>query len=223
MESKEGKLIVFEGSDGAGKTTQCNLLKKDLIASGELVVDHHFPSYGTYYGAPVEHYLKGDFGTPDENSSYFVNSLFAIDRAIAWRKTLKGFYEKGQTILLDRYTSSSLLYQSLQFENLDEKKRFIDFVVDFEYNKLGIKEPDKVIFLKLPWEISMRSVIAREKETGAKRDIHEIDPDYIRRVNENSDFVADYLSWDVVECFDGKDILPVEEIHQKVLSLLPKK
>lgn len=223
MKIKKGKLIVFEGSDGTGKTTQCNLLREDLIARGELVLTHHFPTYGTYHGAPVEHFLKGDFGTAGENSPYFVHALYAIDRAIAWRVLLKKYYNEGHTILLDRYTTSSLLYQSAQIDDLDEKKRFIDYAIDFEYNKMGVKEPDTVIFLRLPWEVSLKAVIAREKETGIKRDVIETDFEYIRKINESSDFVADYLSWNVVDCSDGKKILPMEEIHEKVMRMLPKK
>lgn len=218
----KGKLIVFEGSDGSGKTTQCALLKEYYTKNGKKVFTHHFPTYGTYHGALVEHYLKGEFGLPDECSSYFVNSLYAVDRAIVWKTKLKEYYNQGQMLLLDRYTTSSLLYQSVQFRDLEEKKRFLDFVVDFEYNKLGIKEPDRVLFFRLPWEISEKAIIAREQETGVQRDIHELDTSYLRKVHENSEFVADYLSWDIIECSRNGEQLSIDEIHEKVLTMLPK-
>lgn len=222
MEINKGRLIVFEGSDGAGKTTQCNLLRQDLIASGKVVFQHHFPSYKTYHGAPVEHFLAGEFGDAGDDSAYFVNALYAVDRAIAWRKILREHFENGETILLDRYTTSSLLYQSAQFDDLDEKKRFIDYVLDFEYNKLGIKEPDQTIFLQLPWELSLRTIIARAKKTGIQRDVFERDVEYIKKISVHRDFVADYLSWDVVECSHGDELLPIEEIHGKVLKMMQK-
>lgn len=93
-----------------------------------------------------------------------MNSLYAVDRAIAWRKILKEHFENGETILLDRYTTSSLLYQSAQFDDLEEKKRFIQYVLDFEYGKLGIKEPDRTIFSQLPWELTLRLIIERAKK-----------------------------------------------------------
>ena len=55
-----GKLIVIEGScDGVGKSTQYKLLMDRLISDNEnTIVTHHFPSYGTYQGRPVEEYLR---------------------------------------------------------------------------------------------------------------------------------------------------------------------
>ena len=107
----KGKLIVIEGSsDGIGKTTQFNLLRQRLLDENIKVESHHFPSYNTYQGKPVEEYLKGTFGKPDQLSPYFVNSLYAVDRAITWNIDLKKKFEQGDTILLDRYTTSSLIY-----------------------------------------------------------------------------------------------------------------
>ena len=58
---QKGKLIVMEGAcDGIGKTTQFILLKKRLEHEGKKVITHHFPTYDSYHGKPVEMYLKGD-------------------------------------------------------------------------------------------------------------------------------------------------------------------
>ena len=152
--NEKGKLIVVEGAcDGIGKTTQFEKLKEHLQNDGKEIAYHHFPTYGTYYGAPVEKYLQGEFGKPKDLSPYFINSLYAVDRAVAWYSELKKLYDKGDIILLDRYTTSSLIYQSALIENLDEKKKFIDYVTEFEYGKIGIKEPDNVIFLHAPFDL----------------------------------------------------------------------
>ena len=58
---------------------------------------------------------------------------------VTWKDKLKDAYEKGNIILLDRYTTSSLIYQSSLMDDYYEKKDFIDYVMDYEYNKLGIK------------------------------------------------------------------------------------
>ena len=107
----KGKLIVIEGScDGVGKSTQYKLLIDRLINEKEYdITSHHFPSYGTYQGRPVEEYLKGNFGNHSELSPYFVNSLYAQDRAITWITGLKQEYDKGNIIVLDRYTTSSFI------------------------------------------------------------------------------------------------------------------
>ena len=219
----KGKLIVVEGScDGIGKSTQYDLLGKELLNAGEDVVTHHFPSYGTYQGRAVEEYLSGEFGSPSELSPYFVNSLYALDRVLTWQKELKEYYDNGSIILLDRYTTSSLIYQSALMDSYEDKIKFIDYVCDFEYEKLGIKMPDKVIFLHAPFELVTRMREERSNNEGIINDIHERDLEFMKRVYDNSMFIADYLNWDLIECSKGEKMASIEEIHEKVYSLVRK-
>ncbi len=221
---EKGKLIVVEGAcDGIGKTTQFNKLKEHLQNDGKEVANHHFPTYGTYYGAPVEKYLQGEFGSPKELSPYFVNSLYAVDRAVAWYKELKELYDKGDIVLLDRYTTSSLIYQSALIENPDEKKRFLDYVTDFEFGKLGIKEPDSVIFLHAPFDLVTKLRQERKQNDGVVNDIHERDLEFMKKVYESAMFCADYFDWDKVECSDNDKMRSIEDIHEDVYKLVKKR
>lgn len=221
---EKGKLIVFEGAgDGMGKTTQCALLKEHLINDGKEVVNHHFPSYGTYLGASVERYLKGEIGEPSELSPYFINSLYAIDRGIAWYTNLKHLYEQGKIILLDRYTTSSLIYQSALIEDIEQKKKFIDYVLDFEYHKIGIKEPDNVIFLHAPFDLITEMRNARKQNEGIANDVYERNLDFMKKIYESAMFIADYLSWEKVQCNDGNKMRKIDDIHEEVYSLVKKK
>lgn len=214
---EKGKIIVVEGSsDGIGKTTQYNLLKEHLQRDGEIIVNHHFPSYNTKQGSLVELYLSGELGTPQQVSPYLINSLYAVDRAITWNTKLKKEFELGHTILLDRYTTSSILYQASVIDDIEERKRFIDFICDFEYNKLGIGEPDKIIFLHAPFELIEEMRSKRKENEGLANDIHERDREYLKRVYDNAMFVANYLNWDSVDCSSNNKMLPIEEIHEKV-------
>lgn len=216
----EGKLIVFEGAcDGIGKSTQFELLYKKFESEGKHLVHHHFPSYNTYHGTPVEKYLSGEFGSPAELSPYFINSLYAVDRAITWNTKLKPMYEAGSYILLDRYTTSSIIYQSALIEDIEERKRFIDYVEDFEYNKMGIKKPDKVIFLWAPFEVVTKMRNERKSNEGIINDIHESNLDFMKHVYDNANFVAKYLGWDIVDCSNGNEMKEIEEIHEIIYDL----
>lgn len=216
---KVGKLIVIEGAtDGMGKTTQIERLKDHLKADGEKISTHHFPTYYSYQGKGVEKYLAGDYGTPEDLSPYFINNLYAYDRAITWRSKLKELYNKGRTILLDRYTTSSLIYQSALIEGTTKKKEFLDYVIDFEYNKLGIQKPDVVIFMHAPFELVEKMRAARIENEGIANDIHERNLEFLHKVYDNSMFVAEYLGWAMIDCAtsDGKKMRSIESIHKDI-------
>lgn len=220
-----GKLIVIEGScDGVGKSTQYKLLIDRLIKENDKVITtHHFPSYGTYQGRPVEEYLKGNYGKVSELSPYFVNSLYAQDRSITWLTGLKQEYEKGGIIVLDRYTTSSLIYQSSVIEDLDEREKFINYIYDYEYHKLGIPEPDLVIFLHAPFELARELKSKRKSNDGVQNDIHERDLEYMKNVSDTSISIANKFNWSYVECTRDNQMRTIEEIHEDVYKLVRKK
>ena len=219
-----GKLIVIEGAlDGIGKSTQFDLLKKDFEEKGK-VLSHHFPTYDEYQGKAVMEYLKGSFGKPNEVSPYFVNTLYAVDRKITWELKLKKTYDDGGTILLDRYTTSSLIYQSALIDNLEEKNKFLDYVIDYEYNKLGIKKPDTVIFLTAPFDLITKLRNKRLETSGeqVEGDIHERDLEFMKKVYESSMYCAKYFNWTIIECSDGDRFKTIEEIHEEIKKIFDK-
>lgn len=219
----KGKLIVIEGAcDGIGKTTQYELLKKYYEDNNIEVSCHHFPSYDTYYGMPSQMYLKGEIGNKEELSPYFINSLYAIDRAIVWNNFLKKDYLDGKTILLDRYTTSSLIYQTALIDDIEEKKKFIDYVVDFEYKKLGIKKPDEVIFLTMDFALASKLRLERKDNEGIINDIHERDLEYMKKVYDNAQFVCDYLKWEKIYCDKDNNMLSIEEIHKNIVNTIKR-
>ena len=221
---KNGKLIVYEGAcEGIGKSTQIKLLRKYLEDNGKIVINHHFPTNGNYHGAPVEKYLAGELGKIEDLPPYFINSLYAVDRACAWHTKLKYLYNDGNILLFDRYTTSSLIYQAAKYKDIDEKKKFLDYVSDFEYNKLGIQEPDIVVFLTAPFDLVTEMRKNRVDNDGIVNDLHERDIEYMKEVYENAIFVANYLNWNIVQCNDEYGMRSREDIHEDIKRLIKKK
>jgi len=217
------KLIVIEGAcDGIGKTTQYKLLKEYLTKKYNTeVLSHHFPSYNTPQGRCVEMYLSGEFGDIKSLPPYFINSLYAIDRAVTWHKEFKDAKEK--IILLDRYTTSSLIYQSSVIKDEKAKKDFIDYVIDFEYNKLGIGIPDDVIFLTAPYELVSKMRKNRQNNDGIQNDIHEKDEELQKEFYYNALMVANYLKWTTINCAKNEhEMKSIEEIHQEICNHVDK-
>lgn len=125
--------------------------------------------------------------------------------------------------MLDRYTTSSLIYQSALIENYNKKIDFIDYVVDFEYERLGIQKPDKVIFLYAPFDLITEIRQKRVNYEGLDNDIHEKDLEYMRKVYDSAMFVADYLSWEKIKCNNGNEMRSREDVHKEVYQKIRAK
>lgn len=223
MEKLNGKIIVVEGAcDGIGKTTQFNLLKDYLLKEGYEIYTHHFPSYNTYHGEPAVQYLAGNLGNPNELSPYFVHMIYALDRAVVYLKEIKPAIEEGKVILLDRYTTSSLMYQSSVINDLKEKQEFINFMTNYEYEKLGIKKPDNVIFLYTSFELAKKLRDNRVNNEGLEKDIHESSEDYLRKVYDNSLMIAKNQNFDFIMCEENNKMKTKEEIHNEIKRLILK-
>lgn len=220
----KGMLVVIEGAcDGIGKTTQFNMLIDKLKKDGIKIYTHHFPSYGTVQGARVEKFLKGEYGNPGDLSPYFVNELYAYDRFYTWENELKKYYDDGYLILLDRYTTSSIIYQSVFIKDKDEKNKFIDYVIKYEYEENKIKEPDLVIFLKAPYNLVKKLKNNRIDNEGIVNDVYEKDDILMEDIYNNAIYISNYLNWNIVDCSDGDTFKDKDTISEEVYRLVKRK
>ena len=171
-----GKLIVIEGLDGSGKSTQTPIIAEELRRQGREVRIVSFPVYESDSSALVRMYLGGEFGNkPGDVNAYAASSFYAVDRFASYAKDWKEFYERPDSIVLaTRYTSSNEIHQLAKLER-DEWDDFISWAEDFEHEKLGIPRPDMVLYLDMKYEIAMELVSGRSEKTGQKKDIHELD------------------------------------------------
>ena len=212
-----GKLIVIEGvSDVVGKSTQVKELYNKLCCEGYDVFYHHFPSYGEVSASLVEAYLAGEFGSKEELNAYAISSFYAMDRFCVYNAKLKKILDSDEKIvLLDRYTTSNLIYQGSFFEG-KERDNFLEYISDYEYNKLGLRKPDLVIFLKMDKELAND---LREKHNKSF-DINEKDINFLDRVFYNSLYVANKYEFEVVECSKDGNLKSIDEISNNIYSII---
>ena len=211
------KLIVIEGLDGSGKATQTQLLAEYLEKQGQKVRKVSFPAYDKPWSYPVKMYLGGAFGEkPGDVSAWAASSLFAVDRFASFRTDWQKDYESGTVILCDRYVGSNAIHQSVKMprENWDE---YMDWLFDFEHNKMGVPVPSATVYLKMHPDTSKNLLSQRYQGDESKRDIHEKDLNYLLSCHEAAGYVAEKYGWRVVECCDGQTLLSREEVAQRVL------
>lgn len=222
METK-GKLIVVEGTDGSGKSTQFRLLCDRLEEQGAPFQKLVFPQYQEPSSALLRMYLAGEFGSrPSDVNPYAASTFYAVDRYASWRKVWGEDYERGGLILSDRYTTSNAVHQGGKLSP-EEQPDFFDWLFDFEYNKLGLPAPDLVIYLDMPTYQSLKLLRARETATHTKGDIHEVDPDYLALCRETALRAAGHYGWQVISCIDDRDqVRSLDDIHQDIWRLVLK-
>lgn len=217
-----GKLIVFEGTDGSGKATQAKLLCDRMEKMGISFRKIDFPRYGKPSAAMVEEYLGGKLGAhPEDVNAYAASTFYAVDRYASYKQDWGGFYDSGGLVIADRYTTSNAVHQASKLPP-EERKRYLQWLFDFEYRLMELPEPSLVLYLDLPTELSGQMMRHREQETGTQADIHEKDAAYLRSCRENARQVACDWGWRVIRCFDGERILRPEEIHEQVYEEVKK-
>lgn len=216
----KGRLIVFEGADGAGKATQARLLARRFDAEGVRYHEIDFPRYGNPFAEPARLYLTGALGAkPGDVSAYGASVLYAVDRYASYREDWGDIYEAGGLILANRYTTSNAVHQAAKLPP-GEREEYLEWLFDLEYRRLGLPEPDLVIYLDLPSEVSERLLRRREAETGTKADIHEQDADYLRQCRESARGIARFLGWRILHCAGGRELYTPEAIHSRVWELV---
>ncbi len=218
-----GKLIVIEGVDSSGKETQTKLLFEYLKEKGMNVKTISFPDYESDFCMPVKRYLAGDLGdNPDDVNAYAASSFYAIDRYASYKTKWGSFYENGGCVVCDRYVTSNIVHQAMKIKG--DKKEFIDWLSDFEYNKLGLPKPDAVIFLDMPPECAIELMKNRaNKITGEnKKDIHEKNKDYLVSAYNNAVSVCEHLGWKRIYCAESGKIKTISEIHGEITDFVEK-
>lgn len=215
----DGKIIVLDGLDGCGKTTQFELLRDRLIEMNVPMQAVSFPEYDKPSAALVKMYLGGDFAdSPDGVNAYAASSFYAVDRYASYKLYWEKAYTEGKLILASRYTTSNAIHQmgKLPKEQWDE---YLSWLEEYEYGKLGLPKPDCVVFLSLPLEISQKLLSERYEGDEEKKDIHEADLSYLEQCRKSAEYAAGKLGWHVIDCSENGRIRSIESIHSELLKI----
>ncbi len=217
-----GRMIVIEGLDGSGKSTQIELLKKHLCSCGCSYKQIKLPDYDSPSSALVRMYLGGEFGNkPGDVGAFAASAFFAVDRFAGFKQKWQTAYDGGKLILADRYTTSNAYHQLVKLPR-EEWDEYLCWLEDFEYRKLGIPRPDFVIYLDMPVEISQQLMSLRSERTGTGKDVHEADVNYLNSCREAAMYAAQKFGWVVINCAENGEPLSIAKIAEKIVSALPK-
>ncbi len=213
-----GKLVVIEGLDGSGKSTQLELLPKALEKAGIACKTVSFPAYESNSSALVKMYLGGEFGKkPNDVNAFAASVFYTVDRYASFKTDWGKFYNCGGTVVSGRYTTSNAVHQTSKLPRA-EWEGFLNWLYDFEYNKIGIPKPDKVIFLDMPVEVSQKLLSGRYKGDEGKKDIHESDVEYLNNCRKAAVFTAEYSGWTVISCAENGNPRTVEDIAADIYN-----
>ena len=182
-------LVVLEGLDGAGKSTQVKKLREYLESIFGSLEYIHFPRYDApVYGELVSRFLRGDFGSNEAVHPQLVALLFAEDRHGA-APGMKKVLASGGTVLLDRYVYSNIAYQCAKLKDAEEAEDLREWICNTEYGDFDLPRPDLNIFLDVP--IGFVESKLKSQRGGADRDyleggqdIHEADIEFQKRVRD---------------------------------------
>lgn len=222
----EGKFIVIDGTDGSGKTTQTKFLVEKLKEKNYKIKETEFPQYNQKSAGLIEEYLSGKYGKADEVNPCISSIFYACDRYDASFKIRKWLNE-GKIVISNRYVSSNMGHQSAKFKNEEERKKYLEWLYDLEYNIFKIPKPDLNIILHVASEISQKLSLDRKREDwhGKEKDIHEEDLKHLKAAEKTYLEIANNFSdFTLIECVENGKIMPrdkiAEMIWQKVKEIL---
>jgi len=212
-----GKLIVLEGLDGSGKSTQFERLQQTLT-NAEQCRFISFPDYAEPSSALVKMYLNGEFGRkPQDVNAYAASSFYAVDRYACYKKMWQTDFEQGHHIIAARYTTSNAIYQMTKLPQT-EWPTFLQWLESYEYGLLGLPKPDLVIFLDMPPEISQRLMSERYQGDETKKDIHESNLRFLEQCRKTARFAADFCGWKWISCAKENEPRSIAEIGAELKS-----
>ncbi len=222
-------LIVLEGIDGSGKSTQTNMLRLALEERGVEVEYMHFPRFDApIYGELIARFLRGELGDIEAVNPYLVALLFAGDRGDAGAQ-IREWLAAGKTVLLDRYVYSNIAFQGAKIADDKGRNELKEWILRTEFEEFAIPRPDVSLWLDVPFEFTLSRLA--EQRSGNDRDylngradIHEQSAEFQRRVRDMYlQLSASQEDMVRLDCGDDKgDILSAKDIFELIWKNVEK-
>lgn len=213
-----GRLIVIDGLDGSGKSTQLARLNVYLQESGIRYKQICFPDYDQPSSALVKMYLAGEFGPHAEAvNAYAASSFYAVDRYASFKKFWEADYVSGTLIVAARYTTSNAIHQMAKLPE-EEWDAYLRWLEDYEYDRLALPRPDSVLFLDMPPAVSQDLLSHRYRGDESKKDIHERDAAYLRDCRRCAQYAARQGGWRWIPCGDQAGPFPEADITEQIIA-----
>lgn len=213
-----GRLIVLEGIDGSGKSTQFKLLCGKLKSEGVQYKRLTFPRYDEPSSMLIRMYLAGDFGTdPGDVNPYAASSFFAVDRYASFVQDWREHYGGGGLILTDRYTTSNAIHQGAKMSSL-EREKYFKWLYDYEFNLIGLPAPDLTLYMNIDAALAAERLKERQEQTATSADIHEKDGAYLSSCAQSGLEAAKFLNWHIIDCAKDGIGRSAEDIQSEVYT-----
>ncbi|MBY0376829.1 deoxynucleoside kinase [Patescibacteria group bacterium] len=226
--AKRGKLIVIDGTDGSGKTTQSNLLVKRLRREGYKAKFIHFPRYeDNFFGKFIAHCLSEQYYNWVNIHPKIASIAYAADR---WesKEQMEKWLKAGYTLILDRYISSNQIHQGGKISNTKKREAFIRWLAEMEYDVFKIPTPNLTVYLSLPIQ-AVQKLIKDRNYQGArayltgKKDVHEKDKNFLKNSIKSALWLADtQKNWVKVKCMDKENLRSADSIHEEIYEKVKK-
>ena len=215
---RKGMLVVIDGIDGSGKTTQVNLLKKYLERLNVPYEVISFPQYGkNQYSGKIKDYLEGKLGNLEEVDPYFIAKEYANDRLTA-KEMINHWLEEGKLVIANRYVSASKAHLGANLPD-EKKEQFISWVDKLEYEENGMPRPNLTILLRVDPKVGQENVMDKNKS-----DLHEQNIEHEQKAAQiYFKLSKSEENWMMIDCMEDGKMKEVEIIHQEINLLLEKK
>ncbi len=214
----QGRLIVLEGIDGSGKSTQFKLLTDALERDGIEFRKIVFPRYQESSAALLKSYLAGEFGSrPGDVSPFAASTFFFVDRFASYKTDWGDYYNSGGLVICDRYTTSNAIHQGAKLP-ADELNGFLDWLYDFEFRLMELPKPDAVLYMDVDLDTCLSQMKARQEKTHTKGDIHETNFEYLSACLSAGKAAAKRLGWSCIRCLENGRMRTAEKIHGDIYT-----